>query len=338
VSIKDVAGAAGVSPTTVSHVLSGKRPVNEATAARVRQVVNRMGYVPASLARSLQAGSTSVIGLLIPDITNGFFAELAKGVEDAAHDMGYSVVLCNTEFDAAREDHYLDLIRSRFIDAMVYAAGSPPTEGRLESLIGRFPIAIVDENVTGLTNTLSALADHYAGGRLAGTHLRELGHRTALMITGPDGLFSAQERARGFRDAFGGDVTAVTGTFHEESGAELVNHCLDSGHADWTAVFTGNDLMAFGVLAALRSRGIAVPAEVSVVGFDDIRSSRLCSPALTTVHQPAYDIGRTATTQLLQYVAKSLDPPASMHVLPVHLEVRESTAVAPRTPNSRRRE
>jgi LacI family transcriptional regulator len=328
VSINDVAHAAGVSATTVSHVLSGKRPVNQATAARVRQVVNRMGYVPASLARSLQAGSTSVIGLLIPDITNGFYAELTKGVEDAAHDIGYSVILCNTEFDPAREDHYLDLIRGRFIDAMVYAAGTPPTEARLESLLGRFPIAVVDEVVTGLTQTLSAMADHYQGGTLVGEHLRGLGHRRALVLTGPVGLPSADERSRGFRDAFQGDVIQLEGTWLEQSGADEMRGHLASGPFDRTAVFAANDQMALGVLAVLNERGIGVPGEVSLVGFDDIRAASLCAPPLTTVHQPAYDIGRTATTQLLQYVANGEVPPASRHLLPVHLEVRGSTARA----------
>ncbi|TQS40194.1 LacI family transcriptional regulator [Cryptosporangium phraense] len=329
VSIHDVADAAGVSPTTVSHVLSGRRPVNAATAARVRQAVNRMGYVPASLARSLQAGSTSVIGLLIPDITNGFYAELAKGVEDAAHHIGYSVILCNTEFDPAREDHYLDLIRGRFIDGMVYAAGTPPTEARLESLLGRFPIAVVDEDVTGLPQSLSAMADHYQGGRLAGEHLRQLGHRRAAVLTGPALLPSAAQRARGFREAFEGDVIQLEGTWLEQSGAELMLQCLDSDGFDRTAVFAANDQMALGALAVLHERGLAVPGDISLVGFDDIRVASLCAPPLTTVHQPAYDIGRTATAQLLQYVANGEEPPTSRHLLPVHLEVRASTGPAP---------
>lgn len=329
VSIKDVANAAGVSPTTVSHVLNGKRPVNEATASRVRRVVSRMGYVPASLARSLQAGSTSVIGLLVPDISNGFFADLAKGVEAAAHDLGFSVILCNTEFDAAREDHYLDLIRGRFIDAMVYAAGSAPSTKRIEALVGRFPIALVDEQVTGLPNALTAMADHRGGGRQVGTHLRELGHTRALMLTGPPELPSARERASGFRETFGGEIQELAGDFQEPSGRRLVDESLAGRPRDYTAIFAGNDLMAFGALVALRNHGVAVPEQVSVVGFDDIRAAALMYPSLTTVRQPAYDVGRTATTQLLQYVAIGEVPPASRHTLPVELCVRSSTAPAP---------
>ncbi|MDX3691990.1 LacI family DNA-binding transcriptional regulator [Streptomyces europaeiscabiei] len=326
-SIKDVAAAAGVSPTTVSHVLSGNRPVNEETAARVRSVVNRMGYVPASLARSLQAGSTSVIGLLIPDISNTFFAELAKGAEDAAHDLGYGLILCNTEFDADREDRYLGMIRSRFIDGMVYASGSPPSRRRLEALMGKFPIALADEEVEGLSGALIASADHEAGGRLVGEHLRALGHRRALMLTGPRDLRSGVARAHGFVQAFQGEVVERAGDFKEESGYRLVAELLDDGgFADRTAVFAANDLMAFGALAALREAGLSVPDDISVVGFDDIRAASLVSPPLTTVHQPAYDVGRTATAQLLQYVSRGEVPPASRHTLPVELKVRGSTA------------
>jgi LacI family transcriptional regulator len=325
-SIKDVAAEAGVSPTTVSHVLSGNRPVSEDTAARVRSVVDRLGYVPASLARSLQAGSTSVIGLLIPDISNAFFADLAKGVEDAAHDLGYGVILCNTEFDADREDRYLGLIRSRFIDGMVYAAGSQPSRRRLESLLGRFPIALVDEDVEGLDGALIAIADHEAGGRLAGEHLRALGHRRALALTGPDDLKSSLARVAGFVQAFQGEVVELVGDFKEGSGYRLVAEALTARGLDQTAVFAANDLMAFGAIAALREAGISVPRDVSVVGFDDIRAASLVFPALTTVHQPAYDVGRTATTQLLQYVSRGEVPPASRHTLPVELKVRASTA------------
>ncbi|MBA2948004.1 LacI family DNA-binding transcriptional regulator [Streptomyces himalayensis] len=325
-SIKDVAAAARVSPTTVSHVLSGNRPVNEQTAARVRSVVNRLGYVPASLARSLQAGSTSVIGLMIPDISNTFFAELAKGAEDAAHDLGYGVILCNTEFDAEREDRYLGMIRSRFIDGMVYASGSPPSRRRLEALMGRFPIALADEEVDGLEGALIATADHEAGGRLVGEHLRELGHRRALMLTGPRELKSGVARAGGFVKAFQGQVTERVGDFKEYSGYRLVSELLAAGDPDFTAVFAANDLMAFGALLALREAGLSVPHDVSVVGFDDIRAASLAHPSLTTVHQPAYDVGRTATAQLLQYVTRGEVPPASRHTLPVELKVRASTA------------
>ncbi|MER6558177.1 LacI family DNA-binding transcriptional regulator [Streptomyces sp. NPDC001027] len=328
-SIKDVAAAARVSPTTVSHVLSGNRPVAEDTAERVRTVVARLGYVPASTARNLQAGSTSVIGLLVPDITNQFFAELAKGVDDAAHDLGYGVILCNTEFDPDREDRYLEMLRGRFIDGMVYASGSPPSRGRLASLLGRFPIALADEVVPGLLEqTILVTADHRAGGRLIGQHLRELGHRRVLALSGPGDLVSSLERIAGFREAFGdAGVIEAEGAFVERSGYNLVAAALESGGPRrFTAVFAANDLMALGAVAALEDAGLRVPDDVSVAGFDDIMLASRVHPRLTTVHQPAYDIGRTAGAQLLSYVHRDEVPPASRHILPVRLKVRASTA------------
>ena len=329
-SIKDVAAAARVSPTTVSHVLSGNRPVAEETAERVRAVVNRLGYVPASTARSLQAGATNVIGLLVPDITNQFFAELAKGVEDAGHDLGYGVILCNTEFDPAREDHYLQLLRNRFIDGMVYAAGSMPSRDRLASLLGRFPIALADEVVPGLQDeTILVTADHRRGGQLIGKHLKELGHRRALAVSGPADLVSSVERIAGFREAFGSDgVTEVEGAFVERSGYDTVADALRKAgrRGRFTAVFAANDLMALGAVAAVEDAGLRVPDDVSVAGFDDIMLAGRVHPSLTTVHQPAYDIGRTAAAQLLQYVHRGEVPPASRHILPVRLKQRASTA------------
>ena len=324
-SIKDVAAEAGVSATTVSHVLSGNRPVNEETASRVRAVVSRLGYVPASLARSLQAGSTSVIGLLIPDISNAFFASMAKGVEDAAHELGYGVILCNTDFDEAREDHYLGLIRSRFIDGMVYVAGSRPSKQRMESLMGQFPIALADEEIEGF-EALFASADHRSGGRLIGEHLRALGHRRALLLSGPLDLKSSADRAAGFTQAFDGEVVEMAGDFMENSGFDLLRASLAGGRASYTAVFAANDLMAFGAIAALREAGLEVPGDVSVAGFDDIRVAALAHPSLTTVRQPAYDVGRTVAAQLLQYVSRGEVPPASRHILPVELKVRASTS------------
>jgi LacI family transcriptional regulator len=209
---------------------------------------------------------------------------------------------------------------------MVYASGAPPSRHRLEALIGRFPIALADEEVEGLDKALIATADHEAGGRLVGEHLRQLGHRRVLMLTGPPELRSSEARAVGFVQAFQGEVTTRTGDFKESSGYRLVAETLAAGGFDDTAVFAANDLMAFGAMAALREAGLSVPQDVSVVGFDDIRSASLAFPALTTVHQPAYDVGRTATAQLLQYLSRGEVPPASRHTLPVELKVRASTA------------
>ncbi|GLU89708.1 LacI family DNA-binding transcriptional regulator [Agromyces sp. NBRC 114283] len=329
-SIYDVAALAGVSITTVSHTLSGKRRVSPESEARVRRAVDQLGYVPASFARNLQSGSTHVVALLVPDIRNDFYALIAKGAEDLAHQSGYGLILCNTSSDPVREESYLDLIRSRFIDGMVYAAGSHPTQLRLDSLRGRFPVVFADETFYGVSDVTSVTADHYAGGVLAGRHLAELGHTRAVMLTGPGNLVSSLERSQGFEDAFPGRIVRRAGAFDAASGRALIAELIASpeGLDGATAVFAGNDLMALGVLTALREAGLRCPDDLSVVGFDDVREAGYTDPRLTTVRQPAYEIGRQAMTHLIGEISTHDRRPhvAQLDRLAVELVVRGSTA------------
>lgn len=329
-SITEVARQAGVSITTVSHALSGRRPVNPETARRVREVVAAMGYVPASTARNLRSGQTKVLGLIVPDISNNFFGRLAKGVEDAVHSRGFALILCNTDFDAVREDHYLDLLRSRFIDGLIYASGSAPTTERLGTLVSSFPIALADEEVPGLPGALLVTADHRQGGQLAGSHLRELGHERALVVSGPRGLRSSDDRIIGFLEHVPDSVVRV-GDFMENAGFHAVSTAL-AAKTTFTAVFALNDLMAVGVIAGLAAAGLRVPQDVSVIGFDDIQLTNRLNPALTTIRQPAFEVGHAAAVQLVDRIEHQSPAVATRTVLPVRLVVRDSTSSAP-TPN-----
>lgn len=321
VTITDVAREARVSIATVSQALSGNRPVHPATAQRVREVVARLGYVPVSSARNLRAGRTGVIGLVIPDIANTFFGRLARGVEDAAAEAGHWVLLCHTEFEPEREDRYLDLLASRSIDGLVYVAGTVAGTRRLGSLVTTFPVVLADEDVPGLPGASRVRGDHSRGGSLAGQHLSDLGHRRALVISGRPGIGSSDQRLEGFREWFP-EATVAPGDFTEESGRQLVADALAAG-TPFTAVFALNDLMAIGALTALQEAGISVPDDVSVVGYDDIALVDRLRPSLTTIRQPAYEIGREAAHMLIDQLAAH-EP--SRLVLPVELVVRESTA------------
>lgn len=323
VTITDVAREARVSISTVSQALSGNRPVNPETAQRVREVVARLGYVPVSSARNLRAGRTGVIGLVIPDIANTFFGRLARGVEDAAAEVGLWVLLCHTEFAPDREDRYLDLLASRSIDGLVYVAGTIAGARRLGSLVTTFPVVLADEDVIGLPGASRVLGDHRHGGYLAGQHLVGLGHRRALLVSGRPGIGSSDQRIEGFREWFP-DAIVVTGDFTEASGRALVGEAL-ANRTPFSAVFALNDLMAIGALTALQAAGVSVPEEVSVVGYDDIALVDRLSPSLTTVRQPAYEIGREAARMLIDQV-DAQEP--RRQVLPVELVIRESTAPA----------
>lgn len=323
VSISEVATAAGVSVTTVSHALSGNRPVSQTTLEKVRRAMRDLGYVPSHAAQSLASGTTNTIGLLVPDITNVFFASLARGVEDAADRHGFSLILGNTDFDPGRERRYLDVIRRRAIDGLVYAAGAPPSPRRISKLADDFPVALADEEIQGV-EAITVVSDHGKGGRMVGEHLSGLGHRKVLVISGPAGLISSSERMTGFRRAFRGDVDIAEGDFREPSGYDVVDRRLADAAFPHTAVFALNDMMALGAMRALRDHGLAIPDDVAVVGYDDVPIAAAVTPALTTVAQPVHQIGATAAVQLLDALRSGQHPRPSRHVLDVELVIRNS--------------
>lgn len=326
-SIADVADRAGVSATTVSHVISGKRPVNGRTAASVRRVMRELGYVPNHRAQSLRLGMSHTLGLVVPDISNPYFAELAKGAADGGERRGFNLVLSNTGFDAAREARYLDVLRGGGIDGMVYAAGAPPSSEQLAGLVRTFHVVVVDEELAAVTAD-TVVSDHEGGGRLAGEHLRDLGHRRILTIKGPEELDSSQRRARGFASEFTGveaRLDSVSGDYRPEGAVSAIEAALAHGKPWFTAVFAENDLMAVAVIETLTRRGYRVPEDVSVLGYDDIALAALVSPALTTVRQPVYRMGWVAADRLVASLLGEGSPDAIKVVLDVELVVRRST-------------
>lgn len=318
--------------TTVSHVLSGKRPVREETAARVREAMKELEYVPNRAAKSLRLGTTQTISLLIPDISNSYFAELAKGAEDAAEAEGFNLVLCNTDFNAEREQRYFSVVRGGAFDGLIYVAGARQLGSGLRDLARSLPIVLADEEHEGLRAT-SIVSDNFRGGLLAGEHLAELGHRRALYIAGPEGLATTTHRQGGFQQGFsraGGSVqVAAYGDYREQAGYDAVRVEFGRSTAPpLTAVFAGNDLMAIGAVRALGELGLRVPGDVSVVGYDDIHLASLVTPALTTVRQPVYGMGQAAAEQLILQIRKRERERQARVVLGVELVVRASTGPA----------
>lgn len=328
VSIADVATRAGVSPTTVSHALSGKRKVGDAVRERVEVAMRELGYVPSRSAQNLASGRTRVLGLIVPDIRNSFFSELTHGVEAAAIDRGYNVILCTTGFDHAREIDYLTMIRSRAVDGLIYAAGAPPSNSQLGAILGDLPLVLVDEEVLDATAP-SFVSDNLSGGQIAARHLLELGHRRCVIISAESGLVSSDQRVLGFREAWttagAQEPLVLTGAFTEVGAQDAIRPHIDSFRAgDYTAIFAVNDLMAIGVIEALQGAEIEVPHDVSVIGFDDIPGGRYGRPQLTTVRQDVDELGRRAATALVDALdGASVDN--ARHVLPVQLVVRQST-------------
>jgi len=285
-----------------------------------------LGFIPNRAAQSLSSGHNHTIGLLVPDIRNSFFAELARGVEDRAHESGFSVVLGSTDFDHEREQRYLNLIRSRALDGLVYAAGAPPKLTFLLDIEREVPLVLADEEVPGFDSAL-VMADHFEGGRLVAQYLAALGHSQVLVISGPRELASSVKRLTGFEEGFGsGHFDIHVGDFREGSGSNAIEAQDNPKRFAYTAVFALNDLMAVGAIRALEAVGKRVPEDVSVIGFDDIALARLVNPTLTTVSQPAYRIGHFATARLLEAVEAGQRPSQFRHLLDVDLVVRASSA------------
>jgi DNA-binding LacI/PurR family transcriptional regulator len=333
VSIADVAALAGVSRTTVSHAISGKRVVGADVRRRVEDAMRELGYVPSRSAQSLALGRTQIIGLLVPDIANGFFAELAKGVESTAIEAGYNVILGDTGFDRARELLYLEMIRSRAVDGVLYAAGAAIESSEISRVLQDAPLVLVDEELDD-SAAYAVVSDNVDGGRQAAEHLFDLGHRRALILGASRDLLSSSRRLDGFADAWraeGGErLETGVGSFTLEGGIAGVEPYLPLLEAgELTAVFAANDLMAVGVIRRLRESGLLVPDQVSVIGFDDSPVARLIDPGLTTVRQDVWGLGARATTVLIEALDAHEPPGRAREVIPVALVKRGTTARAP---------
>jgi LacI family transcriptional regulator len=331
VSISDVAARAGVSRATVSHVLSGNRPVSQRVQSLVREAMRDLGYVPSRTAQNLARGTTRTIGLLVPDIGNSFFADLAKGVEQASIERGFNVLLGNTGWTSERELFYLETLKSRAVDGVIYAAGAPAPTSQLAELLAGVPVVAVDEELGELA-VATVVSDNRAGGVLTARHLAGLGHQRAVVIGANPHLASSMQRVEGFVSTWVGTVgrapEVVEGTFEEETGYRAATDLLSRIRArEVTALFALNDLVALGALRALREAALMVPTACSVVGFDDIYAARHVTPGLTTVRQDAVGMGALAAAALLGALAPGAGGTRTgRHVLPVSLTERRTTA------------
>jgi len=329
VVMRDVAEAAGVSITTVSHVVNGTRGVSEELKAKVIKAADELGYRPNVLARGLRKGQTKTLGLIIPDSSNAFFAEVARGLERKSYTLGFSVMLCNTGGEPSREVAYIETLMSKQVDgvALVSAGDNSKTMSLLRAL--RIPLVVVDRQVSG-EEMDEVLVDNLQGGRLATEYLLSLGHSRIGCVCGPSILTPAVDRVNGYRQSLVAagiepdDTLVVKGDFQCGGGYRGTQSLLSLPEPP-SAVFACNDLMAIGAISAARAAGLQVPQDFSIVGFDDIALSSFINPALTTVAQPKEDIGTVVADLLVQRILNR-DIPPRKYVLPTELVVRRSCA------------
>ncbi|WP_025130158.1 LacI family DNA-binding transcriptional regulator [Pseudomonas sp. PH1b] len=327
-TIKDVAALAGISYTTVSHVLNKTRPVSEEVRVKVEAAIQQLDYVPSAVARSLKAKTTATIGLLVPNSLNPYFAELARGIEDYCERNGYCVILCNSDDNPQKQRNYLRVLLEKRIDGLIVTSAGGDS-GLAQGLAGvRTPMVIVDRGLEGVDADLVRI-DHHHGAYLATRHLLELGHRDIACIGGPANTSVAQMRLAGFHQALqeaGVEVPAgriLESDFSSTGGYRAAAQLLERDPP--SAIFAANDMMGIGVLRAAAERNIRVPSELSVIGFDDILMSRYVFPALTTVGQSILQLGETAAELLLRRIA-SRDLPVDQRIVTPNIVLRESTA------------
>lgn len=328
-TIKDVAALAGLSPSTVSRVLSGTHKVSEDKQTKVLEAVNKLNYSPNVFARGLKNKRTETIGLLIPDIVDPFFSQLARGVEDRAHQFRYNVILCNSDNDPEREKKNLQVLMEKQVDGIIFT-----TAGKMDNIANiihnqEVPLVLMDRNVDGILDLDTVTVDDSGGAEQVMDYLIKLGHRKIGLLMGPSFLSTSRGRLEGYRaglirNGVGYDPDLVVGgDFTLESGYKLTKQLLES-QRDFTAVFAMNDLMALGAIEALEEVNLNVPHDISVVGFGDIYLTKLVKPRLTTVTLPIYDIGSESFNLLLDCINFSENHQKQRVVLKTSLVIRES--------------
>ena len=327
VTMRDVAERANVSVTTVSHVINDTRPVSYELRQRVLAAMDELGYQPNRLARSLRRGQTHTIGMIIPDSSNPFFAEVARGVEDTSFKQGYSVILCNSDGDLDKELLYTNVLAEKRVDGILFVAAGLSTERILDLQAQRMPLVVVDRDIPDAAVD-SVLTDNARGGWLATCHLIDLDHRRIGCITGPSDITPSADRITGYRRALSeadiplDEALVVKGDFRYEGGYQAASQLLGTRERP-TAIFACNDLTAMGAICAASQRRLRIPDDVAIVGCDDIALAAFTNPSLTTVAQPKHDMGAAALEMLLDRIADP-DRPALRRILPTELLIRDS--------------
>lgn len=336
-TIRDVALRAGVSTATVSRVLAGIGNPKVETAQAVMEAVEALDYRPSAVARSLRMRRTYTLGLIVTDIQNPFFPELVQAADDAARKIGYSILLGSAAYDEHRAVHYLDLMADRRVDGMIIASSQMSDETWRWLANAPVPAVVVNAEPTVPTATVIT-SDNEGGIRLATEHLIGLGHRRLAYFGGASSYTAAVPRLSGFRAAcraagLDPDAMPVLDGDGLVEGGERAATRLLAEHPDVTGVACYNDLAAIGALRAFRGAGRRVPAEISVMGCDDIAAASWVFPALSTVAQQKGEMGRLAVERLVQALDEpGLNREPEIIRLPMTLMVRESAGPPPAVP------
>jgi LacI family transcriptional regulator len=326
-TVKDVAEKAGVSTATVSHVINETRFVSDELKAKVYQAMEELNYRPNAIARSLRSRKTHNIGMIVPDISYPFLAEVARGVENAGFELGYNVILCNSDGDLEMEAHYIELLQEKKVDGIVFVAVGE-SSSHVRALIEQgMPVVLCDRELPEV-EVDTVIADNVGSGYQATEYLITLGHSRIGCIAGPQELEISSKRVEGYRRALEqhgiplGEELLVHGDFRSRGGYEAMRELLALEELP-AAVFACNDLMAIGAICAVSQRKLRIPQDVAIIGCDDIASASFTNPSLTTVAQPKHEMGAAAVEMLVARI-KDQDRPPARRLLPTELVLRDS--------------
>lgn len=304
-TIRDVAKLAGVSVATVSRVLNQNGYVNPETEQKVSWAIAQLQYEPNAVARGLASKKTGTIALVLPDISNPFFPELSKAVVEVAAKNGFTVILWSTEHQDQQEKSYIQLLKKKYIDGIIFASQTLGKEDIAQMRKNEIPLVVLDRAPTKEHCSIIR-SKNIEGAKLAVQHLLDTGCKKIAHIYGPQDLITAKERLIGYEEtvkefSWFSPTLMVSGYFEIEGGRNAVEELLNR-HPDIDGIFAGNDLMAIGAMKTLHRKGIRVPDQVAVCGFDGIALSEITEPELTTVAQPIYEMGALATDILIQKI------------------------------------
>ncbi|HEX8035613.1 MAG TPA: LacI family DNA-binding transcriptional regulator [Ktedonobacterales bacterium] len=332
-TLKELGRLAGVHPSTVARVLNDdpRQRVSEGVRVRILALAHEHGYRPNHLARSLRMKRSFVIGTVIPDIANPFFAILFRGIEDALAASGYSVIMANTDDEPAREQRSIEMLRGRQVDGLLLATARREDPIIAALTAAGFPFVLVNRHTDPIRGN-AVVPNDYAGAASAVEHLIALGHRRIAHIAGSDEMSTGHTRCRGYMDTIqrhrvpADPELIVRGSFREAGGYQAMRRLLDLPQPP-TAVFAVNDLAAVGAMRAIEEAGLQVPRDISIVGFNDLSAAIGTTRQLTTVRLPLHEMGKAAAERLLAQITsevESLEPV----MIPVELVVRQSTGPA----------
>lgn len=325
-TMKDIAKLAGVSTSTVSHVINKTRFVSEEISERVKNAAQELNYyAPSALARSLKVNRTQTIGMLVTTSTNPFFGEVVKGVERSCYHKGYSLILCNTEGDNERMRDSINTLLQKRVDGLILMCSS--LEGERIDVFERYsdiPVVVMDWGPMLFTS--DKIQDNsLRGGYLAAKYLIDCGHKEIGCITGPLIKHQAQMRYEGYKRAMIEaelDFNAnwiVESDFECEGGYQALKKMVQRGPLP-SSIFVSNDMMAMGVINAANELGIKIPDDLSIIGYDDIHIAKFMSPSLTTIHQPKYRLGQAAVETLLTKLENYSKEPNVVQLEPTLVE------------------